>query len=90
MKVANLDGRADARARWRGSSTSPPHPTAGSVPTRWRSTTTGPRSVDFAAGVTSGATDALDEARLGAPSPTPRQVFAIGLNYRSPRRGVRA
>ncbi len=25
----------------------------------------------------------LDEAALGAPSPTPRQVFAIGLNYAS-------
>lgn len=24
----------------------------------------------------------LDSARLGCPSPTPRQVFAIGLNYR--------
>ncbi len=25
---------------------------------------------------------AVDDARLGAPSPSPRQVFAIGLNYR--------
>ncbi|MGW5876695.1 fumarylacetoacetate hydrolase family protein [Nocardiopsis terrae] len=28
-------------------------------------------------------TIAIDRSRLGAPSPTPRQVFAIGLNYRS-------
>jgi 2-keto-4-pentenoate hydratase/2-oxohepta-3-ene-1,7-dioic acid hydratase in catechol pathway len=27
--------------------------------------------------------DALDESRLGNPVPRPRQVFAIGLNYRS-------
>ena len=30
----------------------------------------------------SGATP-IDEATLGSPTPTPRQVFAIGLNYRS-------
>jgi 2,4-diketo-3-deoxy-L-fuconate hydrolase len=29
-----------------------------------------------------GATSALDERRLGPPAPRPRQVFAIGLNYR--------
>ena len=28
-----------------------------------------------------GTTEPLDESTLGAPSPTPRQVFAIGLNY---------
>ena len=38
--------------------------------------------VDFAASVTR-ATDALVEADLGCPVPAPRQVFAIGLNYRS-------
>ena len=27
-------------------------------------------------------TTAIDRTRLGAPSPAPRQVFAIGLNYR--------
>lgn len=38
---------------------------------------------EFAAGV--GASDAvgIDEARLGSPVPAPRQVFAIGLNYRA-------
>ncbi len=30
-----------------------------------------------------GATEPLDESRLGSPVPRPRQVFAIGINYRS-------
>lgn len=38
--------------------------------------------VEFAATVTEG-TDDLDPTRLGNPAPRPRQVFAIGLNYRS-------
>ncbi|MFN8040857.1 MAG: fumarylacetoacetate hydrolase family protein [Acidimicrobiales bacterium] len=38
--------------------------------------------VAFAAGVTAG-TAPLDPAALGNPVPRPRQVFAIGLNYRS-------
>lgn len=37
---------------------------------------------DWVAGVTE-ATGPLDEAQLGCPVPRPRQVFAIGLNYRS-------
>lgn len=37
---------------------------------------------DWAAGVDD-ATGQLDESRLGCPVPRPRQVFAIGLNYRS-------
>jgi 2-keto-4-pentenoate hydratase/2-oxohepta-3-ene-1,7-dioic acid hydratase in catechol pathway len=37
---------------------------------------------DWAAGVTD-STAPLDETRLGCPVPRPRQVFAIGLNYRS-------
>jgi 2-keto-4-pentenoate hydratase/2-oxohepta-3-ene-1,7-dioic acid hydratase in catechol pathway len=41
-----------------------------------------PTFVSFAAGVTSG-TAPLDEAALRCPVPAPRQVFAIGLNYRS-------
>ena len=41
-----------------------------------------PAFVDFAAGVTAG-TAPLVEANLGCPVPAPRQVFAIGLNYRS-------
>lgn len=38
--------------------------------------------VDFAATVTTG-TAPLDESTLDNPVPRPRQVFAIGLNYRS-------
>ena len=38
--------------------------------------------VDFAATVTS-ATGPLVESELRCPVPHPRQVFAIGLNYRS-------
>src|SRR5689334_10491324 len=42
-----------------------------------RVATLDPTSVDPAARVS------LDVARLGPPSPEPRQVFAIGVNYRS-------
>lgn len=38
--------------------------------------------VEFAAGVCT-PTGQLDEEALGNPAPRPRQVFAIGLNYRS-------
>lgn len=38
--------------------------------------------VAFASSVTAG-TEPLDRAALGNPVPRPRQVFAIGLNYRS-------
>ena len=41
-----------------------------------------PAFADFAAGVTTGAAP-LVEAELRCPVPAPRQVFAIGLNYRS-------
>ncbi len=41
-----------------------------------------PAFVAWAAGVTE-STAPLDEARLGCPVPRPRQVFGIGLNYRS-------
>src|SRR5215510_2995095 len=41
-----------------------------------------PAFAEFATGVTSG-TAPLVEAELGCPVPAPRQVFAIGLNYRS-------
>ena len=41
--------------------------------------------VEFAATVTAdtAGTEPLDESALGCPVPRPRQVFAIGLNYRS-------
>ena len=41
-----------------------------------------PAFVDFARGITAGSAP-LNEADLGCPVPEPRQVFAIGLNYRS-------
>ena len=41
-----------------------------------------PAFPEFASGVTTG-TAPLVEAELGCPVPVPRQVFAIGLNYRS-------
>jgi 2,4-didehydro-3-deoxy-L-rhamnonate hydrolase len=41
-----------------------------------------PAFVAFAAGVNA-ATGPLVEAELGCPVPSPRQVFAIGLNYRT-------
>ena len=36
----------------------------------------------FAAGLDDAAAVPVDAARLGSPAPRPRQVFAIGLNYR--------
>ncbi|MDN5919182.1 MAG: fumarylacetoacetate hydrolase family protein [Pseudonocardia sp.] len=38
---------------------------------------------DWAAGASLPPGDTFDPAQLGAPSPTPRQLFAIGLNYRA-------
>ena len=39
---------------------------------------------EWAAGQGEGAaTGALDETRLGPPTPRPAKVFAIGLNYKS-------
>jgi 2-keto-4-pentenoate hydratase/2-oxohepta-3-ene-1,7-dioic acid hydratase in catechol pathway len=40
-----------------------------------------PALCDWASGV-DGPTQPLDESKLGAPVPRPRQVFGIGLNYR--------
>ena len=36
---------------------------------------------DWAGGQEGRADQAVDPAELGAPAPSPRQVFAIGLNY---------
>lgn len=81
MKLANLDGRAvlvtDGGAIDVATATGGafgPHLHA--VYDRWP---------DFvaAAATLSGTPAPFDERRLGPPSPTPRQVFAIGLNYRA-------
>lgn len=44
----------------------------------WQDFTAWARSHDF----TADEATVLDRSRLGAPSPRPRQVFAVGLNYR--------
>lgn len=81
MKIANLDGRAvlitatgaidifEATAGEFG-------PSLHSIFDRWE------QFVPAAAGIEADAIPYEDE-RLGPPSPTPRQVFAIGLNYRA-------
>jgi 2-keto-4-pentenoate hydratase/2-oxohepta-3-ene-1,7-dioic acid hydratase in catechol pathway len=45
----------------------------------WRELTEWARGLDVA-GLHADA-EAIDRAKLGAPSPAPRQVFAVGLNY---------
>ena len=81
MKIANLDGRAvlvldDGVADVAEASEGRFGPDPMAVYEDWD----GFRA--FAAGITT-ATAPLDQARLANPVPRPRQVFAIGLNYRS-------
>ena len=81
MKIANHAGRAsiildDGIADVAKASDGRFGPDLGAVYDEWSSFS------DFAATVTS-ATDRLTEPELRCPVPTPRQVFAIGLNYRS-------
>lgn len=81
MKIANLDGRAvlvlgDQVADIATASDGRFGPDPMAVYDDWDAFTA------FAVGV-SGGTGPLDEAQLANPAPRPRQVFAIGLNYRS-------
>lgn len=81
MKLANHAGRAvlvleDGIADVAKASDGRFGPALGGVYDDWDA------FVDFAATVTT-TTGALVEADLGNPVPAPRQVFAIGLNYRS-------
>ena len=81
MKIANLDGRAvlvlgDQVADIATASDGRFGPDPMALYEDWDAFTA------FAAGVT-GGTGPLDEAKLANPAPRPRQVFAIGLNYRS-------
>lgn len=81
MKIAHHDGRlalvlADGIADVETASVGRFGPDPMSAFDDW------PALVAWAAGVTE-TTGPLDEARLGCPVPRPRQVFAIGLNYRS-------
>ena len=81
MKLANLDGRlvivlADGVADVATASEGRFGPDPMSAFDDWTA------FAGWASGVDE-TTGALDEAALGNPVPTPRQVFAIGLNYRS-------
>jgi 2-keto-4-pentenoate hydratase/2-oxohepta-3-ene-1,7-dioic acid hydratase in catechol pathway len=81
VKIANADNRAvlvlgDETADIAEASGGRFGPEPGRVYEDWTA------FVDFAAGVTTG-TGPLVEADLRCPVPWPRQVFAIGLNYRS-------
>lgn len=85
MKVANVDGRAtllvdelvgvDVHATSGGRY----GPDLESLYTDWSSFSEWATSVDLS----SARRIAIERSELGAPSPSPRQVFAIGLNYDS-------
>lgn len=81
MKIANIDDRAvlvidDSVVDIATASDGSFGPDPMDLYERWD------ELVDWAAGVDAG-TEPLDESRLRCPVPRPRQVFAIGLNYRS-------
>jgi len=87
VRIANLDNRAvlvvgdpgDERAVDIATASDDRFgPDLPSVFTSWDEVRAWASEVD-PAGTT---TTAIDRTRLGAPSPAPRQVFAIGLNYR--------
>ncbi|TCN52319.1 2-keto-4-pentenoate hydratase/2-oxohepta-3-ene-1,7-dioic acid hydratase in catechol pathway [Rhodococcus sp. SMB37] len=88
MRIANYDNRAalvigeigaertvDLAAASRGRF----GPAPADVYPVWDELTTWVAGEDLSALAEDGV--AIDRSRLGAPSPTPRQVFAIGLNY---------
>lgn len=80
MKLANVNGRAalvlgDEIADVATASEGRFDPDLGAIYDQWVD------FVDFAGTVTTG-TGPLVEADLDCPAPNPRQVFAIGLNYR--------
>lgn len=83
MRIANLSGRLvivdgpaaiDVEKLSKGTFSSDPQ----AIFDRWSEFVEWARSVD-----TSSSPDSqpIDPARLGAPTPGPRQIFAIGLNY---------
>jgi 2-keto-4-pentenoate hydratase/2-oxohepta-3-ene-1,7-dioic acid hydratase in catechol pathway len=81
MKLANVGGRAalvldDGVVDVAEASDGRFGPDLMSIYDEWRA------FVAWSAGVTS-ATSPLVESELGCPVPSPRQVFAIGLNYKS-------
>jgi len=88
MRIANLDNRAALVIGRDGSETAVDIATASngqfgpdlpSIYQQWEQVTAWAAGLDTAALAATAVS--LDRARLGAPSPTPRQVFAIGLNY---------
>ena len=83
MKLANHRRPRRARPRRRDRRRRRPRPTGASAPTRWPSTTTGPRSATSPPASTVGDRRRSTRPSSRCPVPRPRQVFAIGLNYRS-------
>ena len=82
MKLANVDGRATVLSGTDGidvavASEGRFGPDLQSLYDDWIA------FVDFWRQLTEGESEPLDESKLGSPVPTPRQVFGIGLNYRS-------
>ena len=82
MRVVNLDGRAsllvgDAAIDLAAASGGRFGPDLASVYEQWAAVR------EFAADIDGSAATPFDVKRLGAPSPEPRQVFAIGMNYRA-------
>jgi 2-keto-4-pentenoate hydratase/2-oxohepta-3-ene-1,7-dioic acid hydratase in catechol pathway len=82
MKLANLDGRATIVAEGGGidlerASGGRFGPDVQALYDDWDAVR------DLVAGLGEAEVTPFDEARLGSPAPAPRQVFAIGLNYRS-------
>ena len=82
MKLANLDGRATILAEGGGidlerASGGRFGPDVQALYDDWDEVR------ELAAGLGAAEVTPFDETRLGSPVPAPRQVFAIGLNYRS-------
>jgi 2-keto-4-pentenoate hydratase/2-oxohepta-3-ene-1,7-dioic acid hydratase in catechol pathway len=82
MRLANLDGRATVLTDGGGVDLASASggrfgPDLAAVYDDW------PAVVAAAGGLDLSAPVAVDEARLGPPSPMPRQCFGIGLNYRA-------
>jgi 2,4-diketo-3-deoxy-L-fuconate hydrolase len=84
MKLANLDGRAalltdNGAVDVAEASEAKFGPSLPAIYDEWESFREWAGSVDHSAATTA----ALDETRLASPSPEPRQVFGIGINYKA-------
>src|SRR5690348_17099178 len=82
MRVVNIDGRAavlfgDAALDLASASGGRFGPDLASMYEQW------PAVCEFVATVDGSDAMPFDAKRLGAPSPEPRQIFAIGMNYRA-------